>query len=173
MVFGIAQQLGGSVHVESAVDEGTSMMVYFPRIEADLDAAGPSIELPTLRGSETILLVEDQEQVRVVARDILVRHGYTVLVASDACAALMLVEKHRGPIRLLLTDVVMPDMSGAALAQVRPDIDVLYMSGYVDDRVIGSGALDDESAFLQKPFTPESLARKVREVLSRSRSLAR
>jgi DNA-binding NtrC family response regulator len=123
----------------------------------------------TLRGSETILLVEDQEQVRVVAAGILQRNGYRVLVAAGPGEALLLIEKHVGPLELLLTDVVMPQMSGAELAKrvaaTRSDAKVLCMSGYTDDSVVRHGVLESGMAFLQKPFTPESLTRRVRQVL--------
>jgi CheY-like chemotaxis protein len=170
-VFGIAQQSGGSVWVYSEPGEGTTFKVYFPRVEADLDVARPPSSVPaTLRGSETILLVEDQEQVRAVAAGILQRNGYQVLVAQNAGDALLLAEKHRGGIHLLLTDVVMPQISGVELARrialSRPDLKVLFMSGYTDDSIVRHGVLDRRMAFLQKPFTPESLTRKLREVLT-------
>jgi DNA-binding NtrC family response regulator len=128
------------------------------------------VKRASLRGSETVLLVEDQEQVRVVAHGRLKRMGYEVVVAAGAHEALLLCDKHRGPIHLLLTDVVMPEMSGAELAKqiapVHPDMKVLFMSGYTDDSIVRHGVLESEMAFLQKPFTPESMARKVREVLN-------
>jgi len=168
-VFGIAQQSGGSVWVYSEPGAGTTFKVYFPRVEADVDAESPPLAPALLRGSETILLVEDQEQVRVVAYDILKRYGYRVLVAQNAGEALLLSEKHAGTIDLLLTDVVMPQMSGSQLATrlalTRPTMKVLFMSGYTDDSVVRHGVLASGMAFLQKPFTPESLTRKLREVL--------
>jgi two-component system, cell cycle sensor histidine kinase and response regulator CckA len=170
-VFGIAQQSGGSVWVYSEPGAGTTFKVYFPRVEADLAAASaPSSGPATLRGSETILLVEDQEQVRAVAAGILQRSGYRPIVAQNAGDALLLAEKHRGAIHLLLTDVVMPQISGVELArrigQLRPELKVLFMSGYTDDSIVRHGVLDSRMAFLQKPFTPESLTRKLREVLT-------
>jgi two-component system cell cycle sensor histidine kinase/response regulator CckA len=169
-VFGIAQQAGGSVGVYSEPGGGSTFKVYFPRVEAKTSTAAPTVERPSLRGSETVLLVEDQEQVRAVARGILKRTGYHVVVAASPYEALLLCESHRGPIHLLLTDVVMPEMSGAELAKriapSRPDMKVLFMSGYTDDSIVRHGVLESEMAFLQKPFTPESLARKVREVIN-------
>ena len=170
-VFGIAQQSGGSVWVYSEPGAGTTFKVYFPRVDADLDVPRPPSSAPaTLRGSETILLVEDQEQVRAVAAGILRRNGYRVIVAQNAGDALLLAEKHRGDIHLLLTDVVMPQMRGVELARrlalVRPGLKVLFMSGYTDDSIVRHGVLDSKMAFLQKPFTPESLTRKLREVLT-------
>jgi CheY-like chemotaxis protein len=122
-----------------------------------------------LRGSETILLVEDDAAVRAVALAILERSGYRVLEAAEAAQALELAESHEGPIHLLLTDVVMPRMSGPELARrlaaTRPDLKLVCMSGYTDDTVIRHGVLDARIAFLQKPITPEGLTRKVRDVL--------
>ncbi|MEP7050226.1 MAG: PAS domain S-box protein, partial [Pseudomonadota bacterium] len=168
-VFGIAQQAGGSVWVYSEPARGTTFKVYLPRVApvaALSHAPGPSV---VAHGGETVLLAEDQEQVRNVAHGILQRRGYRVIVASSAGEALLLAEAHPGPIELLLTDVVMPHQSGAELAKrlavTRPDTKVLFMSGYTDDSVIRHGVLESGVSFLQKPFTPESLAKKVREVL--------
>jgi signal transduction histidine kinase len=174
-VFGIAQQSGGSVWVYSEVDVGTTFKVYLPRVDAEqvpeLMPAAP----PSLRGAETILLVEDQDQVRAVASEILERQGYRVLVARNGADAIALSGQHGGIIDLLLTDVVMPQMSGATLArrivELRPAIKVLCMSGYTDDTVVRHGVLDNELAFLQKPFTPESLTRKIRGLLDARWSL--
>jgi CheY-like chemotaxis protein len=169
-VFGIAQQAGGSVWVHSELGKGTTFKVYFPMVDADVDAARSSLIPGALRGTETILLVEDQEQVRAVAHAILVRSGYRVLVAQHPAEALLFCEVYAEPIHLLLTDVVMPHMSGAELGRrallVRPALKVLYMSGYTDDSVVRHGILESEMAFLQKPFTLETLTQKVREVLN-------
>jgi two-component system cell cycle sensor histidine kinase/response regulator CckA len=168
-VFGIARQSGGTVWVYSEPGAGTTFKVYFPRIEADVDAARLASPPATLRGQETILLVEDQDQVRDVAHDILERNGYRVLVAGKPGEALLLCEQYPGRIDLLLTDVVMPLLSGVELAKrvalLLPEVKVLYMSGYTDDSIVRHGVLESEMAFLQKPFTPESLAGKVREVI--------
>jgi two-component system, cell cycle sensor histidine kinase and response regulator CckA len=172
-VFGIAQQAGGSVWVYSEPSKGTTFKVYFPRIDAEVALIQPSAPPVTFRGSETILLVEDQEQVRNVALSILRRHGYRVLVAQSAPEALALCDLESGAIDLLLTDVVMPHLSGAELAKriahSRPEIKVLCMSGYTDDSVIRHGVLQSDMPFLQKPFTPETLVHKVREVLMTAR----
>ena len=169
-VFGIAQQSGGSVWVYSESGKGTTFKVYFPIVDSELDVAGPEFAPAALRGSETILLVEDQDQVRFVANAILKRSGYRVLAAMNAAEALLLCDMHSESIALLLTDVVMPQMSGVELAKrlshARPELKVLYMSGYTDDSVVRHGILESEMAFLQKPFTPETLTRKVREVLN-------
>ncbi len=171
-VFGIAQQCGGSVWVYSELGKGTTFKVYFPRVDAVADAPRAVHAPATLRGSETILLVEDQEQVRAVAADILERNGYRVLVAASAAEGLRLAAGHAGTIHLLLTDLVMPQMSGAELAKrltsTRAELKVLCMSGYTDDSVVRHGVLDSRIAFLQKPFTPESLTRRIREVLEAS-----
>jgi CheY-like chemotaxis protein len=172
IVFGIAQRAGGSVWVYSERGRGTTFKVYLPRSEAKVEVSSASRAPVTLHGGETILLAEDQEQVRAVAQSILRRHGYRVIVAQNAGEALLLCEAHSHPIHLLLTDVVMPHLSGADLAKrialTRPETKVLFMSGYTDDSVVRHGVLEDGVAFLQKPFTPESLARKVREVLDGS-----
>jgi DNA-binding NtrC family response regulator len=122
-------------------------------------------------GTETILLVEDNEQVRNLAREILERQGYTVIEAGDAAAALELLSSHGGPVHLLLTDVVMPGMNGRELYEealsAHPDLKVLYMSGYSEDVIADRGVLEEGVRFLQKPFTVQSRAAKVREVLSR------
>ena len=175
IVFGIAQQCGGSVWVYSELGQGTTFKVYFPWLDAVADAAVETVVPMTVRGSETILLVEDQEQVRAVAHEILRRNGYHVIVAQTAGEALLLCEKHPDTIHMLLTDVVMPQMSGAELAKrlalIRPEMKVLCMSGYTDDSIVRHGVLQSGIAFLQKPFTPTSLTRKVRDVLNEAAGL--
>ena len=170
-VVGIVQQSGGSVWVDSEPGRGTTFNIYLPRVDAPVDLVPPPSLPQSLRGSETILLVEDDDQVRAVALDILCKHGYEVLEARNAGEALLHVEKHAGRIDLLLTDVVMPQMSGAELAKrlthARPDMKVLCMSGYADDAIVRHGVLEAHFAFIQKPITPEGLALKLRAVLNR------
>jgi PAS domain S-box-containing protein len=172
-VFGIAQQSGGSVWVYSELGTGTTFKVYLPRVDSDADADCPISAKGTLRGSETILLVEDNAHVRVVTREILLRTGYTVLEACNAAEAIVQSERYAGIIHLLLTDVVMPGMSGPALAtrlaQSRPEMKVLCFSGYTDDSIVRHGVLEASVAYLQKPITPGGLATKVREVLGNVR----
>ena len=168
-VFGIVQQSGGNIWVYSEPGQGTTFKVYLPRVDAEVDVLRPQVAPTTLRGTETILLVEDEEQVRTIALSILRRQGYSVVPAQHAGEALLLCERHPGKIDLLLTDVVMPQMSGPELAKrllaTRPEMKVLCMSGYTDDSVVRHGVLESGVAFLQKPITPASLATRVREVL--------
>ncbi len=169
-VHGIVQQSGGSIAVDSQPGQGTSFKVYLPRAHDDHEATVAAPVAPvTLRGSETILLAEDEEQVRQVAREILERHGYKVLAACDPDEALRVGARHSGAIHLLLTDIVMPQMSGRQLAErlaaLRPAMKVLYMSGYTDDKVFQQSILEAGLAFLEKPLTPDLLSRRVREVL--------
>jgi len=176
-VFGIVQQSGGSIWVYSEPGKGTSFKVYFPHAEGDMQEPRAVARPVSLRGSETVLLVEDDEQVRTVARAILRRNGYKVLDASNGGEAMLLCESHARPIHLLISDVVMPHMSGPELArrlaQVRPDMKVLCMSGYTDDSIVRHGVMDSDIAYLQKPITPETLTRKVREVLDGNRQGSR
>jgi nitrogen-specific signal transduction histidine kinase/ActR/RegA family two-component response regulator len=220
-VYGIVEQSGGSITVETEVGRGTTFRIYLPQVETATAAAAavhpapatmpvaptiavappppavvplrqfapiqrpplrpepvpaaeaplePAIvsETPPVR-SETILLVEDALRVRAVVREILEMNGYNVLEARHGAEAIEISERHRGPIHLMVTDVVMPQMSGRELAQrlqpVRPDMRVLYMSGYTDDAIVRHGVLGAGMAFLSKPFTPDALALKIREVL--------
>jgi signal transduction histidine kinase len=169
-VFGIVRQSGGGIGVESEPGRGTTFSLYFPRTEAEAWEAESEYGDPvygTLEGSETILLVEDEEQVRTLVRTILQGFGYHVLEAQTGGDALLLSEKHAGAIDLLLTDVIMPHINGPQLAQRLGHLvrKVLYMSGYTEDSLVLQGLLDSSIALLQKPITPEALARKVREVL--------
>jgi len=171
-VFGIVQQSSGTIWVYSEPGRGTTFKVYLP--EADkgmtLRRARLNVAMASLQGSETVLLVEDEEQVRVVVRGVLRRYGYTVLDTGEPSDALALASAHEGDIALLLTDVVMPDMSGPELANrlrlQRPTLRVLCMSGYTDDAVVRHGLVDAGMAFMQKPIVPDTLARKIREVLA-------
>jgi len=168
-VFGIVQQSGGHIGVESEVGRGTTFNVYLPRVDGDLSGAIQVPQAGPARGTETVLLVEDERQVRTIAENILRRHGYNVLVAQNAGDALLICEREAGPIDLLLSDVVMPHLSGPELARrlgrLRPNMKILFMSGYTDDSVFRHGALEGNVGFLQKPITPALLARKVRDVL--------
>jgi len=170
-VYGIVKQSGGHVEVQSAVGQGTTFRVYLPRLDrGPAEGADPAGDSPG-HGSETILLVEDDETVRTLVRTVLRKNGYTVLEAGDGGEALVVAERHTGPIHLLLTDVVVPQLGGRRLADrlvaLRPELRVLFTSGYTDDEVVRRGVFEAETSLLQKPFSPETLARKVREVLDR------
>jgi len=168
-VFGIVQQSGGNVWVYSELGGGTTFKIYLPVAEG-VEAEFPEVVEPTtLHGTETVLLVEDQDEVRQVTHEILRRYGYHVIEARNAGEALLTCEQHPRTIHLLLTDVVMPHMSGRELAtrlgRIRGDMKVLYMSGYTDNAIVHHGILDSGIHYLQKPIVPETLARRVREVI--------
>jgi two-component system, cell cycle sensor histidine kinase and response regulator CckA len=157
--------------VHSEPGRGTRFDIYFPRHAGSgpraADEAIDAGDTPT--GSETILLVEDDEAIRVLLRQVLKETGYTVLDARDATEALRVANHHRGPIQLVVTDVILPQLSGPELAgrltATRPNLRVIYISGYTDDEIVRRGVSTAKTAFLQKPFTPDALTRTVREVL--------
>ncbi len=174
-VYGIVKQSGGSITVESAPGRGTTFRIYFPRVEQEaLGLTGAGDVVGQVRGRETILLVEDEPAVRGLVHETLRLHGYTVLEARHGIEALLTSAKYGGPIHLLLTDVVMPQMSGPEVAEkllsVRPEIKVLYMSGYPDHPVFDRGNVSRETGFLPKPFSPHGLVQKVREVLTTAKA---
>jgi CheY-like chemotaxis protein len=168
-VFGIVKQSGGSIGVYSELGHGTSFKIYFPRYEEAPVVIRKEEEKPLRGGSETILLVDDAAPLRGLTRRLLEDCGYTVLDTGDPAEALRIAGKHKGPLPLLITDVMMPGLSGPVLAErlvtTRPETRVLYSSGYADDAVFKYGMLGPDSAFLEKPFTRDDLVRKVREIL--------
>ena len=170
IVYGIITQSGGHIEVDSVPGRGTQFSIYLPQVEKAVFSertSPPPAQL--LEGQETVLLVEDEEEVRTAVFESLQMRGYTVLKARHGREALMLCRRHPGPLHLLLTDVVMPQMTGPELAQrlglLHPDLKVLYMSGYTSDALMERNVGAPGTAFLQKPFTPDALARAVREVL--------
>jgi CheY-like chemotaxis protein len=169
-VYGIVKQTNGSVFAYSEVGIGTTFKVYLPCSEAPRPGLEMTPPPAALGGRETVLLVEDEESVRALTRRVLHAKGYEVLEAASGAEALALVARHTGPLHLLVTDVVMPRMSGrelaTRLAEVRPGVKVLYVSGYTDDAVVRHGVLEAGAMFLQKPFSPDALARKVRDALT-------
>jgi len=169
-VFGIVTQCGGGIDVASRVDHGTKFDVYLPRVESDVPTAAlPQDQGQPKRGTETILLVEDDPSVRNLVRDELRKLGYRVLEAKNGVEACLLATQQTSALDLLLTDVVMPGMGGRELAQhlsvIKLNLKILFISGYIDDVGLHAGLEEGSTSFLQKPFTPEALARAVRELL--------
>jgi two-component system, cell cycle sensor histidine kinase and response regulator CckA len=169
-VYGIVKQSGGYIFADSGAGRGTRFRIYLPRVDDPTESTGTqhAAQLPG-GGSETILLVEDEESVRQLVRDTLEARGYKVIEAENGEAGLRASGAYAGTIDMIITDVVMPGISGRELAQrvteARPDTKVLYLSGYTEEAIAHEGALDPGTAFLQKPFTLQVLSRKVREVL--------
>jgi CheY-like chemotaxis protein len=173
-VYGVVKQSNGYIAVESEKGKGAVFKIYLPRIEQPVTASSKSSPEPlTIRGSETILLVEDAEPLRLLAQLFLKENGYQVLAAADGSEAQQVAAQNPGPIHLLLTDVVMPGINGRVLAERlaphHPAMKVLYMSGYTDSFIAGHGVLEEGIHLLHKPFTEEVLVRKVRELLDGSK----
>ncbi len=168
--YGIVKQSGGYLWCDSEVGRGTTFQVLLPRVEEPVSEVVERKTSPPIHpGDETVLLVEDEPEVRSLVQRILKTQGYTVVTAANPDEALAVAREFKGPIQLMVTDIVMPGMSGLQLAErlnpTRPDMKVLFVSGYTNDAIGHQGVLDPGTAFLQKPFTPNALARKVREVL--------
>jgi signal transduction histidine kinase/DNA-binding response OmpR family regulator len=174
-VYGIVKQSGGYIWCYSEVRRGTCFKIYLPRVDEKAEAIKQEYILPDgpLRGTETVLVVEDEEAVCQLVTECLKMRGYNVLSASDGAKALMVSEYHKGPIHLVVSDVVMPGMKGPEVAkkisETRPDVKVLFMSGYSDAAVVHHGILGADNSFIEKPFGLENMAKKVREILDRNR----
>ncbi len=168
-VYGVVKQSGGFIYVYSEIDHGTTFKVYLPKVTAEVDRDIEKTVVAPPRGSETILFVEDEESVRELVRDYLVGTGYQVLEAVDGAQALEVAAAHKGAIQILVTDVVMPRLSGRELASriaaQRPNTKILFISGYTDDSIFRHGVLEGGVAYLQKPFNLKAIAQKIREVL--------
>jgi two-component system, cell cycle sensor histidine kinase and response regulator CckA len=169
-VYGIVQQSGGRIEVSSVSDEGTKFQIYLPWVApASVEQTKPSKVAPAVGGSETLLLVEDQDAVREFTATLLEAFGYRVLQAATGPDAIALAERHPEAIHLLVTDIILPVMDGRVLAEklraVHPETKVLYISGYSEERIGRAGVLDPDSELLQKPFTPEALAARIRKIL--------
>jgi len=169
-VYGIVKQSGGNIKVYSEVGYGTTFKIYLPRVIEPLEEAEPRAiidELP--KGTETVLLVEDEDIVRTLTRQILEICGYTVFEAANGKDALSICDNYQGQIHLLMTDVVMPEMGGRELAEKvalsYPKMGLLFTSGYTDDAVVRHGVIESATSFIQKPYAADALARKVRYIL--------
>jgi len=168
-VYGIVRQSGGSVEVYSELGRGTRFKIYLPLVDAAAAASPPAPTATSVHGSETILIVEDDAALRHMAGRLLRAVGYTALAARDGGDALALLQRHDGPVDLMITDMVMPGMSGRELATalkgVRPQMKVIFTSGYTDDFLLRDGQFDEGAPFIGKPYTAVQLRSKVREVL--------
>jgi PAS domain S-box-containing protein len=168
-VYGIVKQSGGYVMVQSEEQRGTTFQIYLPRVEGVAEKHAAPVAHAAMGGTETVLLVEDEDSVRQLVRDTLAAKGYRVVEAENGEAGMAAAAQHEGKINLVITDVVMPGMGGRELVkqlvQTRPGTKVLYLSGYTEDAIINEGTIERGAAFLQKPFTLQNLSRKVREVL--------
>ena len=171
-VYGIVKQSEGEISVYSELNQGTSFKLFFPRLDETSARVKTPTKAPAVGGTETILLVEDEEPIRKVAQRILERSGYTVLTAQNGAEAVRLAQRHIGVINLIVTDLMMPELKGPEVVECvrkeRPDVRVLYLSGYTDATVARQGLLDDRSNFLQKPFAVDVFTRRVRETLDAS-----
>jgi CheY-like chemotaxis protein len=172
-VYGTVRQSGGCITVSSKVGEGTVFEIFLPRVEDPVEVAEapPAVAQPA-RGAETILVVEDDDSVRRMTREFLKIKGYTVIEARSAANAIQIMEERNQEIDLVLTDVLMPGMKGRELVgrlmEIRSNLKVLYMSAYTEDAAINIGVLNPGTEFIEKPFGPDDLANKIREVLTRS-----
>ena len=171
-VYGIVKQSGGYIWVYSEPGRGTTFKIYLPRVDQPPEPLSTRPGPAAVRGTETVLLVEDEDALRSLLRELLRIFGYSVLEAGLGADALRMAREHPGAIHVLLSDIVMPQMTGRELAErltrLRPETKVLFMSGYPDDAIVRHGVLGPEAQFIQKPFTLDALARKVRDVIEKN-----
>jgi CheY-like chemotaxis protein len=169
-VYGVVKQSRGSIWVYSEPGKGSTFKIYLPFAKGTAEPPPPPVDQQALRGTETVLVVEDKVEVRGVIEKTLRRHGYTVIAAAGSAEAIAAAQAHEGPIHAMLTDVILPGASGREIARqvvaTRPSLRVLYMSGYTDEVIAHHGMLEAGLAFVQKPFTGDLLARRIREVLA-------
>jgi two-component system cell cycle sensor histidine kinase/response regulator CckA len=171
MVYGIVKQSGGSIWVYSEVGKGTTFKIYLPRVDQVEEPERATVPAAIPQGTETVLLVEDEEMVRNLSQEILEDSGYRVVVATNGKEGLRVCREFDEHIDLIITDVVMPEMNGREMVEhvtlLRPTTKVLFMSGYTDDAIVRHGILEENMSYMQKPFLPDALVLKAREVLDR------
>ena len=169
-IYGIVKQHNGHIYVYSEAGKGTVFKIYLPQFKENIVPEQEQKTLQSMRNEETILVVEDEDSIRILIDKILKKNGYRVLTANNGTEAISICEQYKEPIHLMLVDVGLPEIKGTELAKrlliIKPEMKLLFMSGYTDSHIIDYDLLSKESPFIQKPFTPDILAKKIREVLN-------